>query len=533
MYITYSTIPQSATGGSGGGGGGGGGGGNPDIPIPAGPPNGVINFFISPAGVDTNPGTLAQPWSLSAIKNNQTTYAGKAIGVIGGTYQYVNSGSGQVSIYSLIQASTSTAAIFPLNGGTATNPTWIGSCDSSGHYSPRAAIISGIDPITSSQPTATATLLGQTLNAQPTGGYVTVDALTLTGFTTYGIYFGPGSGGTYPYDPALGGSGGFGGITIVNNQIHNGVAPNGNQNPACIGLDKGLYGALVLNNKLYNFTSTTGNLGDTNGIGTFNVRGCIYAYNTIYNTCNSIHDKTQGGAAGKTGGGNVIAYNYCTPATPNAALNGPGYGNSGETWTAHHNIFDNGPAASAFFSDSSKSAASTLTPAGPIPGYNVLFYNNTCIANYVGGPSFWQEGWGGTTTNYNNIVFDQMSSRNGLMAFQSTVPAPGSVYIGAYNLYGDVNGVCDMGWNEHASYTSLPNIFALAAFQTTTGQDLTSIIGQATYAGATGTGTNAGAYKLAGGSAGTNLGRVGGTSSGAVCNVGAWDGIVTQIGCNF
>jgi hypothetical protein len=37
-------------------------------------------------------------------------------------------------------------------------------------------------------------------------------------------------------------------------------------------------------------------------------------------------------------------------------------------------------------------------------------------------------------------------------------------------------------------------------------------------------------YQLAGGSAAANAGRVGGVSSGAACNIGAWDGTVTQIG---
>src|SRR5208282_1845630 len=43
-------------------------------------------------------------------------------------------------------------------------------------------------------------------------------------------------------------------------------------------------------------------------------------------------------------------------------------------------------------------------------------------------------------------------------------------------------------------------------------------------------GNNALQYQISAGSPAYQTGRVGGVASGAVCNVGAWDGTVTQIG---
>ena len=40
-------------------------------------------------------------------------------------------------------------------------------------------------------------------------------------------------------------------------------------------------------------------------------------------------------------------------------------------------------------------------------------------------------------------------------------------------------------------------------------------------------------YQVTSSSLAYDAGRVGGTATGAICHVGAWDGTVTQIGCNF
>src|ERR1700722_14786747 len=74
------------------------------------------NFYISPTGSDSNPGTLTSPWSINAINTKQSTYAGKSVGVLPGTY----------NIYALCHALASSGsqqtAALSINGGTAGSP---------------------------------------------------------------------------------------------------------------------------------------------------------------------------------------------------------------------------------------------------------------------------------------------------------------------------------------------------------------------------------------------------------------------------
>ena len=81
-----------------------------------------FDYFISPKGDDNNPGTLASPWSITALNSKRSTYAGKKIGIIGdqGVIQTGTVGGVQTKLYTIYQASTqATAPVLAVNGGTA------------------------------------------------------------------------------------------------------------------------------------------------------------------------------------------------------------------------------------------------------------------------------------------------------------------------------------------------------------------------------------------------------------------------------
>lgn len=139
----------------------------------------AFDYYMSPTGVDTNTGSLSSPWSLSAFNTKQSTYAGKRVGLIGGTYQYVNSGSGPVSIYSLIMANSVNQLFNTQGGPTGSQPTYIASCGTNGLYSPRTATIDCSDPITNALPTVEVGLLGQ--NDSQVGGVTQYDNITFDG----------------------------------------------------------------------------------------------------------------------------------------------------------------------------------------------------------------------------------------------------------------------------------------------------------------------------------------------------------------
>src|SRR5881392_1276567 len=48
-----------------------------------------FDYYIGPNGSDSNPGTQSQPWAISAINTKRSTYAGKVVGLLDGTYGLV------------------------------------------------------------------------------------------------------------------------------------------------------------------------------------------------------------------------------------------------------------------------------------------------------------------------------------------------------------------------------------------------------------------------------------------------------------
>jgi hypothetical protein len=46
-----------------------------------------FDFYISPTGSDTNPGTLEEPWAITALSEKGELYAGKRVGLLDGTYR--------------------------------------------------------------------------------------------------------------------------------------------------------------------------------------------------------------------------------------------------------------------------------------------------------------------------------------------------------------------------------------------------------------------------------------------------------------
>ena len=164
----------------------------------------TFDYYISANGSDDNPGTLAAPWSITALNSKMSTYAGKSIGIIGNTAAnptVINagklaSGSAATSLFSIMQAQpgNNSEAVLLLNGGpSASQPTILATCDSSGNYSPRTAVIDGADPVTGALPTVSAPFIAQNQYQSTTQvsnyGNVVVDGLVIRNFTFAGLEF--------------------------------------------------------------------------------------------------------------------------------------------------------------------------------------------------------------------------------------------------------------------------------------------------------------------------------------------------------
>lgn len=101
--------------------------------------------YLSPTGDDTlGAGTLASPWSLTAIRNQSASVAGKWICLLPGIYRGgINNGK-FTSLYNMAMNVVGTSNfLLNLPAGTASVYTTLTSVSSSGAYSPRTAIIDG------------------------------------------------------------------------------------------------------------------------------------------------------------------------------------------------------------------------------------------------------------------------------------------------------------------------------------------------------------------------------------------------------
>jgi hypothetical protein len=171
----------------------------------------TFSYFISPAGDDSNDGSLMHPWSITALTTKGALYAGKAIGLIGdrGPIQSGAASGVATTIYSLIEVGTGQEGpAIQVQGGTS-SPTVLASCTSAGVYSPRLATIDAADPTTKAHPDHQRDMMGQSVywNSVPAGepgnrvtqyGRVTIDGLVIRNFTFSGVTFyrPPGEGGS-------------------------------------------------------------------------------------------------------------------------------------------------------------------------------------------------------------------------------------------------------------------------------------------------------------------------------------------------
>jgi len=477
----------------------------------------AFNFFISTTGDDNNAGTLASPWSITALNSKGATYAGKRVGLLPGTYQYGIVGGVQTTLFALCNSQNTgtghnpTATALAVNGGTTTS-TYVASCDASGNYSPRTAVLSAMDPGSGNLPTSETSVIGQPYNTLANKGNVTLDGLVVRDWNQWGISFMPGPGSAYPTTS-------FPNIRIQNCEVTAGQGYE-NDNMGGIILEQ-CAGVYVGNNLIHNIIPTSGNVTqqDCAGIFSFLCYSNIYELNTIYNVNTGIYDKLG------NNGNHTHRYNLIemvTPASSNAALTDCFGGHASDTLTIHHNIFYVPGAAP------NSGAVCSFSPATqPYPG-NVTFYNNTVIYGSNNAVGILLQVCGGTVTNYNNIIVLQ-----GVHASTGLLTAYSAAYTGTadYNIYDDSTHAPNLGLTASASSGATITTYNLAAWQTATGKETNSLVGTPTFAGAFGF-QNAVNYQLTG-SVGVGSGRVGGISSGAAINAGAWDGIVAQLGCNF
>jgi hypothetical protein len=471
----------------------------------------AFDYFISPTGDDNNAGTLASPWSLTALNHNQATYSGKKIGFLPGTYQYGTKGGVQSgSIYAFLQTGANGCFVY-VNGGTSSNPTYLASCNASGQYQARTAILDGSNPSGGALPNADqAYVIGNAFygvsTPAPITSYITIDGLVVQNFTFSGIGMGDGQNQL------------LNGIVIQNCQVGPATCSTSANNPGGLFLGN-CVGAQVLNCKIINCTTTGGSYHPSGmgGITTYITpaagttgTGLVVTNTTITGCGYAIQDKDnhQWGT-----------YSYCYfdcgtfgsyggTGSPGAAIRSciPG---SGQTLTMHHNIM----LSWGYYGFGEDSG----TIAGSISMYNNTIYQPTTITNGLYALWIQQAAGAGPHQFYNNVVYsatsnygsNQGSGLYGAVAISSTTGLSAANWD--FNYYGTG---CTFGAGASQTW---------AAFKTALGgADAHSIQGGNPFA-STPVSLNANSFALTG--APLTGGKTG-------LSMGALDGTGT-VGCNF
>jgi hypothetical protein len=443
----------------------------------------AFDFYISPTGSDSNPGTLASPWALTSCapsNANNSKMGGKRTGFLPGTY-VVNTNtlpgpvSGGVGDYA--------NNLMAIPGGTSGAQTYWGTSDASGNYSAQTATFttSGVNlsPVCG--------LIGE--NSQGGGkGYWTVDGFIIDGGgMTGGGHFVQGyySGGIYNGSTPGAGPG----IIIQNCEMRNMLNGQGGNNDGFVFFE-GASGVIVQNNYFHTLQKPAQAEPHMHCIEEYGCYGNQYLYNTFMNISNgatAVESKTGGAAT-------TVAYNYFYNIEPGSygvimGFDGAeGSPNSPSTpYSIHHNIFDS--------SAQTKSVDVNNSDAQGINWYNNTIYNSPSA-------QFAATGASAPVQHYNNI----WATSTGSTSLNFTA---GSLTVCDYNCYATASAAGASGFDTH-SIKSNPTFSA-------------TII--------PGNGPNQ--FQLASGSPCAGAGRAGGVSTGAAVNMGAWDGKVTQIGCSF
>ena len=511
-----------------------------------------FDFYISPTGADSNPGTVASPWAITSLRTSSANWSklpGKRIGLLPGTY---NVGS--------IMTNDPVSGALQVPGGTSGSWTYLGSSDANGNYSARTATITAYynglygghnatGPGNWDGPILSHT--GQWPTAYPVG-YLTIDGIVFSGFSYKGVRIGGNSSGDGPVITAP--------VTIQNCEFTGGGYNSGDygDNMVALWIDPfqpaSGQGCLVTNNWFHDTVGQGGSssMDHLNGIIVLGFSTQTWGIEVSYNTC-----VNAGNIYGKEGGVNGcnVHHNYVDVSMYTVGSTGlEDFMSGGGSFSGltHPSTFNNnivllrggtvgGNGGIGFPTLSQTNYGSAYGWQTP-----VSIYNNTivCVSGSAGALAIMADaalnGSGiGRVKVYNNIYVNNgiSGSWNGYGNFLTTPKSPA---VWDYNLYPvlgaqwaivpDANNLSLCA--SHTIYSTAASFAAaVASGGGISGVDAHSVIGVVpTFAN---TGSYAELYKLASGSAGIGKGSSDGTPSGTPCDMGAWGNGATWIGCNF
>lgn len=464
-----------------------------DIVTASGSFAGVFDYYISPTGSDSNPGTQSQPWAITALNTKRATYAGKRVGLLDGTY-YVATLASSIS--------NPDQLCLQIASGTNGSPTVIQAVNA------RQAVIDGTDGSgnrVNAYYSSGCGVIGQTYLNDDTGNVVLRDLVIRKGYR-YLVHF--------RYNAGIADGPRYSGVLVENCEIYdiNNTGAAAGDNISCVQAYT-TDGMTIRNCKIYTARGESPTAANGYGILTWSCNNSILEFNYIHDVKDGIYVKNdyQTGA--------TIRYNfidlsdYTGGGTTNCLL-GLGFSTAGQP---HAHVYGNVLKGT--------NGWRVVGDLGTILQGPCEFYNNTVVAQSTTFGTCGVEMLDSSYAQqfYNNIVYHSgaSSAEEGDVCFATSNPGP--VDFNCYAPSPKFGSAASGGTFPSQGYSTLSAWRAAISF------DLNSLATNPTF---TGSGSGAAVYQLQSGSPCAGAGRVGGVSGGSPVDQGAW-GIATQVGCNF
>jgi hypothetical protein len=452
----------------------------------------AFDFYISPTGSDNNPGTMASPWAITALNSRRSTYAGRRVGLLDGTYP----------TRALAAYAGGYSPALGIAPGSSGSPTIVEAVN------PRMAIIDDAGG------SAARAVIG---SLDDTTGYFTLRNLKVRGARQMCIHIQRTSGRGV-------------GIKVEGCEVYDQSYGSPDITPGIFL--QALDDAEITNCYFHDLTNTAQD-ASVAGILMYGCRRTDINRCTFESTVNTaIHDKYAGGSPRYDqqetrvsqcyfAGNRNALWGFDNKDQTGPPPSNPPYG----PYIIENNVFDN--VGAALTNPGAFSAAAPL-----------IFRNNTLYATSGTreGPNLHTWMAGCEPSYYNNIWYFSGASWGETRAVVVSVDGNGSALMDVldYNCYGPgaVQWQTQTGYgypylNGGSSYSPRTST---SAWQSATGGDRTGRSLFATDPRFAMTGSDAERFRLGTGSPCLNAGRVGGLSTGATRHMGAWDGVVTQIG---
>lgn len=455
------------------------------------PPSEKFDFYISTTGSDSNDGlTPETAWAITAINTKRATYAGSRVGLLNGTY----------SVAGMSEVSGSIRLM--LGAGTVGSPTVLQAVNA------RQAIIDGGGDSN----------LASLGIAAADAGYLEILDIVFQNTRKHAVLL---------YHTPNSSSNQGAGLLVEGCEFRDQTFPTGDTDFSPTLLIQGFDAPIIRNNRFHDLDSVDSSTSPA-GLEMYGCRNGIIEYNSFYNIDGfGYYDKY--GANGVEMQGTIIRYNYFYNC--NVAL--AGFDNKPQTFDPP----DEGPyVAYQIYNNIIESCASGLNNPGSFcADAPVLCYNNT-IYNTAGAISSWNlhcRSAGREPSFYNNIVYNSGTWFDWRSVTISLDGGVAAVDVIDYNCYGPSSMSCqthDILGYPYAAGGNYDLYTTLSAWRTACGGDAGAILDDPEFVL---TGTEAARFQLGGSSPCLNAGRVGGLSGGATRHMGAWDGVVTQIGADW